>query len=147
MLRISVAALALMATIAMSPAHALEPINPQPAVPLTYAHPAYQKITPDVAKKMIDEGNVVIIDVREPEEITSEGRIKGSVNVPMGQLRPGQKLEAAPDLNQKILVHCRSGVRAERAAKILVETGYKHVYNMYGTLQWPYGLEKVPAAK
>ena len=40
----------------------------------------------------------------------------------------------------KVLVICRSGVRAEKASRILVESGYKHVYNMYGTSQWPYGL-------
>lgn len=31
-------------------------------------------------------------------------------------------------------------VRVERAAKILIESGYKHIYNMYGTMQWPYEL-------
>ena len=91
---------------------------------------------------MMEEGNVVILDVRNPDEIQAEGKIKGSVNVPLGELRPGVKLQAAPDLNQKILVHCRSGVRAEKASQILIETGYKDVYNFYGTMQWPYELVK-----
>ena len=121
-----------------SGALALEPVMPQPAQPLTFQHPAYAKVTPDVAKKMMEEG-VVVIDVREPDEYAS-GHVKGAVNVPLSTFHPGMRLEAAPDLNQKVLVQCRSGVRVERAARILVESGYKHIYNMYGTLQWPYEL-------
>ena len=91
----------------------------------------------------IKEG-VVVIDVRNPIERLTEGYIKGSVNVPLSSLKVGAKLTAAPDFNQKILVHCRTGVRAENASKILVKTGYKHVYNMYGILQWHYELENAP---
>lgn len=119
-------------------APALEPVDPQPATPLTYSNPAYQKITPEVARQMMEHG-VVVIDVRSPEEYAA-GHIAGSVNVPLPSLRPGTVLEAQPDFEQPVLVHCRSGVRAEQAAQILVESGYRHVYNMYGTMQWPYGL-------
>ena len=128
---------AVAASFAFGSVQAKEPVEPQPATPLTYVNPAYHKITPDVAKKMMESEKVVILDVRTPEEVKA-----GSVNVPLDQLRPGVKLEAVPDLNQKILVHCKSGVRAEKASKILVETGYKNVYNFYGTLQWPYELTK-----
>lgn len=141
-LRHAALALTLAAGLLVGQAHALEPVNPHPATPLTYSNPAYHKITPQVAKKMMEEGNVVILDVRNPDEIRAEGKIKGSVNVPLGELRPGVKLQAAPDLNQKILVHCRSGVRAEKASQILIETGYKDIYNFYGTMQWPYELVK-----
>lgn len=117
---------------------ALEPVNPQPAQPLTFTHPAYSKVTPETAREMMAEG-AVVIDVREPDEFAS-GHVRGAVNVPLSVLRPGMKLEAAPSFDQKVLVQCRSGVRAERAARILIETGYQHVYNMYGTLQWHYEL-------
>lgn len=150
------AAVLLSACAAQSPAAPakLEPVDPQPATPLTFEHTSYHKITPDVAKALMDEGQVVVVDVRSPEEYAA-GHIKGSVNVPGDTLVVGQKLEAAPDLNQKILVHCRSGVRAEQASRILVETGYTDVNNMYGTLQWPYGfvnaqgeqIDKVPEVK
>lgn len=121
-----------------SGAAALEPVSPQPSQPLTYTNPAYAKVTPETAKKMMAEG-VVVIDVREPQEF-AEGHVQGAVNVPLSTFHPGMRLEAAPDFNQKVLVQCRSGVRVERAAKILIESGYKHIYNMYGTMQWPYEL-------
>ena len=130
---------ALLFGLAAGAAQALEPVNPQPAMPLTFKHPAYQKGTPEVARQMIEDG-VVVLDVRNPVERLKEGYIAGSYNVSLQALKPGARLAFAPDLDQKILVHCRSGVRAEQAAKILVQTGYRHVYNMYGTLQWPYGL-------
>lgn len=117
---------------------ALEPVNPQPSEPLTFVHPAYAKVTPDVAREMMREG-VVVIDVREVDEF-AEGHVQGAHNVPLSTMYVGMKLEAAPDLNQKVLVQCRSGVRVESAAKILIASGYRHVYNMYGILQWPYEL-------
>lgn len=131
---------AMTAVFAMGVACAMEPVDPQPAQPLTYVNPSYHKVTPDVAKKMMAEG-VVLIDVREPAEF-AEGHVKGAVNVPMSVLKPGMKLEAVPDFNDRVLVQCKSGVRAERAARILIETGYKNVYNAYGTSQWKFGLVK-----
>lgn len=131
---------AMTAVLSMGIACAQEPVNPQPAQPLTFSHPAYHKVTPDVAKKMMEEG-VVLIDVREPEEF-AEGHVKGAVNVPLSQLKPGVKLQAVPNLEDKVLVQCKSGVRAENASKILVQTGYKNVYNAYGTSQWTFGLVK-----
>lgn len=128
------------AVLSMGIACAQEPVDPQPAKPLTYVHPSYHKVTPDVAKKMMEEG-VVLIDVREPDEF-AEGHVKGAVNVPMSVLKPGMKLKAVPNLNDKVLVQCKSSVRAENASKILIETGYKNVYNAYGTSQWKYGLVK-----
>ena len=63
-----------------SGAAALEPVSPQPSQPLTYTNPAYAKVTPETAKKMMAEG-VVVIDVREPQEF-AEGHVQGAVNVP-----------------------------------------------------------------
>ena len=120
--------LALAAALSMGAAIAQEPVDPQPAQP------------PDVAKQMMAEG-VVLIDVREPNEF-AEGHVQGAVNVPLSTFKPGMKLEAVPNLESKVLVQCKSGVRAEKAAKILVESGYKHVYNAYGTSQWKFGLVK-----
>ena len=128
------------AVLSINVAFALEPVDPQPAVPLTYSNPAYHKVTPDVAKKMMEEG-AVLIDVRSPEEFAS-GHVKNAVNVPLEKFHVGMRLEAVPNVNDKVLVQCRSGVRAEHASKILIESGYKNVYNAYGTMQWKYGLVK-----
>lgn len=88
--------------LAISNAHALEPVEPQPAVPLTFTNQAYQKVIPAEALKMIKEG-VVVIDVRNPIERLTEGYIKGSVNVPLSSLKSGAKLTAVPDFDQRSL--------------------------------------------
>ena len=62
--------LVMSAVLSIGVAFALEPVDPQPASPLTYSNPAYQKVAPDVARKMMAEG-VVLIDVRSPEEFAS----------------------------------------------------------------------------
>lgn len=134
MMNLKAGVLAVAAALSMGVAVAQEPVDPQPAQPLTYSHPAYHKVTPEVAKQMMNEG-VVLIDVREADEF-AEGHVKGAVNVPLSTFKPGMKLEAVPNLESKVLVQCKSGVRAEKAAKMLVESGYKHVYNAYGTSQW-----------
>ncbi len=117
-----------------------EPVDPQPASPLSFKHESYHKVTPDVAKALMELG-FTVIDVRESDEYQA-GHIQGSINVPLSTFKEGMVLEAVPDFNTPILVHCRSGVRAENASKILVESGYKYVFNMYGILQWPYDLVK-----
>lgn len=116
----------------------IEPVDPQPASPLFFQHDSYHKVTPDVAKALMELG-FKVIDVREVDEY-QQGHIKGSINVPLSTMEEGMILEAVPNLNEPILVHCRSGVRAENASKILVNSGYKYVFNMYGILQWPYDL-------
>ena len=125
---------------AAADAAALEPVSPQPSRPLTFSDPAYAKVQPEEARRMMAAG-VVVIDVREPDEFAEE-RIAGSVNVPLSRFRFGMTLDAQPDKDAQVLVVCRSGVRAEKAARILIASGYKHVFNMYGTSQWPYGLER-----
>ena len=42
--------------LAFGAAQAQEPVNPQPAQPLTYVNPAYAKVTPEVGKKMMEDG-------------------------------------------------------------------------------------------
>lgn len=64
--------------------------------------------------------NVIILDVRDPEE-TQMGVIKGSVNIPVNELK--DRLNELPK-DKEILVHCATGMRAEMAYNILKEAGY-----------------------
>ena len=114
-------------------------ISATAGAPMPYAHASYERISPQQAKAMMDKGGVVVIDVREPDEFAT-GHVQGAINIPLSTLRSGHVLPQVPDKNATLLLQCRSGVRAEKAAQILIDSGYQHVYNFLGVLQWPYGL-------
>lgn len=100
----------------------------------------YHKISQDEAKKRMDEHeNIMIIDVRQENEY-KEGHIKDAVLIPLDTI--GDEMpEALPDLQQEILVYCRSGKRSEQASRKLVALGYANVYDFGGINTWPYETE------
>lgn len=100
---------------------------------------AYHRITAEEAKKMIDEGGVIIVDVRRADEYEKK-HIPGAVLVPnenIGEEPP----ELLPDKDAVLLVHCRTGVRSKQASDKLVELGYSNVYDFGGIADWPYETE------
>ena len=74
--------------------------------------------------------NVVILDVREPDE-NAQGSIPGAIFIPRGQLESNVE-NKIPDKNAKVLIHCASGVRSVFAAKTLTELGYTDVASVAG---------------
>lgn len=71
----------------------------------------------------------VLLDVRSAGEY-SEGRIPGSINVPLNTL---PTIEGkVPDKNTPLFVYCLSGARAGRAVAFLEKQGYTNVRNIGG---------------
>lgn len=101
----------------------------------------YKKITAEEAKERMDKDDkVVILDVRTEEEY-QEGHVPGAIVIPNETISSGP-LEELPDMDQEILVYCRSGNRSAQAAKKLAEAGYTQVYDFGGIIDWPYDTEK-----
>ena len=101
----------------------------------------YKKITAEEAKERMDKDDkVVILDVRTEEEY-QEGHVPGAIVIPNETISSGP-LEELPDMDQAILVYCRSGNRSAQAAKKLAEAGYTQVYDFGGIIAWPYDTEK-----
>jgi rhodanese-related sulfurtransferase len=100
--------------------------------------PAYTVINAEKAKKMIDEGDVVILDVRTRAEY-GEGHIADSYNVPLDEIDVGID-RIAPDKETVLLIYCRSGNRSKIAARTLAEQGYVNVYDLGGIMDWPYDI-------
>jgi len=67
----------------------------------------------------------IIIDVRTPGEYAG-GHIKGSVNIPLGNLQ-GQMSKLKKD--KAIITCCASGMRSGSAKSMLLSNGFKEVYN------------------
>jgi len=95
----------------------------------------YIKITPEKAREMINRG-AVIVDVRTKDEY-NEVHISGSVLLPVDDIK-FLAPSVLPDKSAVILVHCRSGIRSERAARMLLDMGYASVYDFGGIQNWPY---------
>jgi len=82
------------------------------------------------ARELIDEGDPVIVDVREQDE-WDEGHIPGAIHIPRGHLE--SRIErAAPDPERQLLVYCSAGHRSAFAAKTLEELGYADVASLSG---------------
>lgn len=88
----------------------------------------YVNITVQQGKEMIDRGEVFILDVRTPEEYDA-GHINGSKLIPLEVL--DKRLNDIPR-DRKLLVYCRTGHRSAQASEILVNNGFKEIYNMQG---------------
>lgn len=100
----------------------------------------YRILTPEEAKKRMDEEpEVLIVDVRTQEEY-SEGHIPGAILIPLDTI-DFEPPELLPDLDAEILVYCRSGRRSRQAADQLIELGYTNVYDFGGIIDWPYDTE------
>lgn len=96
----------------------------------------YQKISPEEAKEMIDQGNVTVVDVRTPEEY-EEGHIEGALLIPNEEIDDTAPDEL-PDKDAVLLVYCRSGRRSKIASEALVKIGYSRVYDFGGIIDWEY---------
>lgn len=79
--------------------------------------------TPEEAKRGFEAGDLIILDVREQEEL-DVWSIPGASHIPLGQLRDRAK-ELPRD--KEIAVLCRIGVRAYNGARILMGQGFGKV--------------------
>lgn len=95
----------------------------------------YSQISHDEAKKMMeaDDGHI-IVDVRRQDEY-DEGHIPGAICIPNESIIDTKPAEL-PDVDQIILIYCRSGRRSKEAAQKLFDMGYTHIYEFGGILDW-----------
>jgi rhodanese-related sulfurtransferase len=81
----------------------------------------------------INDSSYYILDVRTKEEF-SQGHINGAKLIPVSELE-GRLGELPKD--KPIIIYCRTGGRSLKAATILVDNGFKAVFNMEdGIVDW-----------
>ena len=86
-------------------------------------------ITPEQLKKRIDAGeNLFVLDVRNPNEFAI-CRIPGTVLLPLPEL-PTRVGEVPKD--REVIVHCKSGMRSQKAIEFLKGQGYTKLVNLTG---------------
>jgi rhodanese-related sulfurtransferase len=76
----------------------------------------------------------ILIDVREPSELQSTGRIPTAHNVPVssagdGFFLPADEFEdrygfAKPEEDDEVIFYCKAGVRSRAAARLAIQGGF-----------------------
>ena len=72
-------------------------------------------------------GSPMIVDVRSEGEYAS-GAIDGALNHPLQGL-PGTLLDMGVELDEEVIVYCRSGRRSAQAKTLLKEAGFQLVFD------------------
>ena len=95
----------------------------------------YKQISQEEARKMMEtEDDYIILDVRRMDEY-NEGHIPGAICIPNESISD-ERPEELPELDQVILVYCRSGRRSKEAAQKLFDMGYANIYEFGGIVDW-----------
>jgi len=92
------------------------------------------EITVDELKQRLDRGDkVLVLDVRNPEEYQI-CRIPGTMLIPLPVL-PQRFGEL--DRDRELIIHCKSGMRSQKAIQFLREQGFRKLTNLKGgILAW-----------
>jgi rhodanese-related sulfurtransferase len=94
---------------------------------------SYESISVEEAQEMMKNTELEILDVRTPDEYAA-GHIPGSKLVPL-QVLEGMSEEL--NKNSTYLIVCRSGNRSQQASDLLIQKGFKQIYNMTGGMnEW-----------
>ena len=108
---------------------------------LAEADAAVPRISPEEAKQLVGRSDVLFLDVREPAEVATSGKVPGALAVPRGLVEfradPASPLhDAAFDRAKTVVTYCASGGRSALVGKTLKDMGYGNVRNLGGFKGW-----------
>lgn len=99
-----------------------------------------ENLTPQQVQEELSNGDATLIDIRESEELTPNGKIAGAVHAPRGMLEfyaddslPYHK--PAFDKGKRLILHCASGGRSALAVQTLQQMGYENVAHLDGGIK------------
>ena len=90
----------------------------------------YKDLTPAETVSLMNQGDTVLLDVREDSEMTA-GKIAGARHIPLKNVVKRIK-EIEPDKDKNIVAYCRVGNRSGVVCGQLAKHGFEKVYNMKG---------------
>ncbi len=92
--------------------------------------------TNELYEKMKKEPELLLIDVRTPEEFRA-GHARGAVNIPLDTLEPKAVAERCADRSGFVYIICQSGGRSTKACERMIKAGYANIVNVEGgTTAW-----------
>jgi rhodanese-related sulfurtransferase len=105
------------------------------------ANAVVPKITPEEARSLMAQPNILVVDVRDAPEVEKSGKVAGAVHVSRGML----EFRADPESpyhdknfskDKTVILYCASGGRSALAGKTLMDLGYKNVRNLGAFKDW-----------
>jgi rhodanese-related sulfurtransferase len=103
--------------------------------------PAAGQVTAAEAIKLVADGDMTLIDVRDITEVNQTGKAQGALHIPMMMMR-FQADPKNPDFNKsldtgkKTGVYCATGARSGMAVRMLQQLGFTDVHNIGGLQGW-----------
>ena len=89
---------------------------------------SFKQISVEEAKKLIDGGNVTIVDVRDPDSFQA-GHIREAIAVNDQNIAEFVK---ATDKNKPLLCYCYHGFSSQGAAEYFKQNGFKETFSLEG---------------
>lgn len=99
------------------------------------AKASIENLMPHEVAGEIASSDVLVVDIREPEERLTHGAIAGAVSAPRGMLEFYADPTSAYhkegfDPDRRVILHCASGGRSALAVKSLQDLGYTNIAHM-----------------
>ncbi|MHA7131013.1 rhodanese-like domain-containing protein [Algoriphagus namhaensis] len=91
-----------------------------------------KNLTPDQFKAEIESGDILLLDVRTPREV-SQGKIAGAIVLDFYQPDFVDKALELPR-DRPVYIYCSAGIRSAEAARILTANGFEQVNHLTGGL-------------
>lgn len=94
-------------------------------------------LSPDEVLQALQNGNGVVVDIREKDEVTETGTIPGAIHIPRGVLEfhvdpgsPNYRGDLTP--NRSTILVCENGQRSALATETLKSLGFSNVAHLRG---------------
>ena len=96
-----------------------------------------QAITAEELAEIVHRDEVLVVGVRDHDEVAASGMVEGAVHVTRGKLEFSAD-ETSPfhkpifSTDKTVVLYCQSGGRGSLCAKAMLELGYPEVRNLDG---------------
>ncbi|MHC0052801.1 rhodanese-like domain-containing protein [Actibacterium sp. D379-3] len=103
--------------------------------------PRVGAIDPEDAVKRAAAGELTLVDVRDAGELKMTDHASGALHIPMPVFRmqtdpSSPECHPALSVDKPVALYCASGARSQMAAQLMLQMGYKEVYNLGGLHHW-----------
>lgn len=103
--------------------------------------PAGSQPTMTDAIQQVADGVMILIDVRDGNELAQTGKAEGAIHLPLMSFQmktDPRSPEVMPglDIEKPVGIYCATGARSGMAMRAMTQMGYKSVVNLGGLNQW-----------